>query len=167
MTLKSIEEFTSREYKYGFQTPIETDVIPKGLSEDTIRLISSFKKEPAFMLEFRLKAFRHWLKMTEPAWANVHYPDIDYQDMSYYAAPKKKSDALKSMEEVDPELKKTFEKLGIPLMEQKRLAGVAVDAIFDSVSVATSYKTKLLEIGGVFCSFSEAVIKYPELVKKY
>lgn len=167
MSLKSIEEFTSREYKYGFQTPIETDVIPKGLSEDVVRLISAKKNEPPFMLEFRLKAYRHWLKMTEPTWANVSYPKIDYQDMSYYAAPKKKPEQLSSMDEVDPELKKTFEKLGIPLMEQKRLAGVAVDAIFDSVSVATSYKKKLLEIGVVFCSFSEAVIEYPDLVKKY
>ncbi len=167
MSLKSIEEFTSREYKYGFQTPIETDVIPKGLSEDVVRLISQKKSEPLFMLEFRLKAYRHWLKMKEPAWANVHYPAIDYQNMSYYAAPKKKPEQLKSMEEVDPELKKTFEKLGIPLMEQKRLAGVAVDAIFDSVSVATSYKKKLLEIGVVFCSFSEAVAEYPDLIKKY
>jgi Fe-S cluster assembly protein SufB len=167
MTLKSIEEFTSREYKYGFQTNIETDVIPKGLTEDTVRLISKMKNEPPFMLEFRLKAYRHWLKMTEPHWANVEYPKIDYQNMSYYAAPKKKPEALKSMDEVDPELKATFEKLGIPLMEQKRLAGVAVDAIFDSVSVATSYKKKLLEIGVVFCSFSEAVEKYPDLVKKY
>ncbi len=167
MSLKSIEEFTSREYKYGFQTPIETDVIPKGLSEDVVRLISAKKNEPPFMLEFRLKAYRHWLKMTEPTWANVSYPKIDYQDMSYYAAPKKKPEQLKSMEEVDPELKATFEKLGIPLMEQKRLAGVAVDAIFDSVSVATSYKKKLLEIGVVFCSFSEAVAEYPDLVKKY
>lgn len=167
MTLKSIEEFTSREYKYGFQTNIETDVIPKGLNEDTVRLISKMKNEPPFMLEFRLKAFRHWLKMTEPHWANVEYPKIDYQNISYYAAPKKKPDQLKSMDEVDPELKATFAKLGIPLMEQKRLAGVAVDAIFDSVSVATSYKKKLLEIGVVFCSFSEAVEKYPDLIKKY
>jgi Fe-S cluster assembly protein SufB len=167
MSLKSIEEFTSREYKYGFQTPIETDVIPKGLNEDVVRLISQKKNEPPFMLEFRLKAYRHWLKMKEPTWANVHYPAIDYQNMSYYAAPKKKLDQLKSMEEVDPELRKTFEKLGIPLMEQKRLAGVAVDAIFDSVSVATSYKKKLLEIGVVFCSFSEAVAEYPDLIKKY
>ncbi|HTL69985.1 MAG TPA: Fe-S cluster assembly protein SufB, partial [Candidatus Eisenbacteria bacterium] len=135
--------------------------------EGTIRLISKLKNEPEFMLEFRLKAYRHWLKMAEPHWAVAEYPPIDYQNMSYYAAPKKKPEQLKSMEEVDPELKKTFEKLGIPLMEQKRLAGVAVDAIFDSVSVATSYKAKLLEIGVVFCSFSEAVEKYPDLVKKY
>ncbi len=167
MTMKSIEEFTSREYKYGFQTPIESDVFAKGLSEDTVRAISKLKNEPPFMLEFRLKAYRHWLTMKEPHWANVEYPALDYQDVIYYAAPKKKPEQLKSMEEVDPELKKTFEKLGIPLMEQKRLAGVAVDAIFDSVSVATSYKAKLLEIGVVFCSFSEAVEKYPDLVKKY
>ncbi len=168
MTLKSLEEFTSREYKYGFQTPIETDVLPKGLTEDTIRQISKLKNEPPFMLEWRLKAFRHWLKMKEPHWGDTaRYPAIDYQDMSYYAAPKKKPEQLQSMEEVDPELRKTFEKLGIPLMEQKRLMGVAVDAIFDSVSVATSYKAKLLEIGVVFCSFSEAVEKYPDIVKKY
>ncbi|MGH7197204.1 MAG: Fe-S cluster assembly protein SufB, partial [Candidatus Omnitrophota bacterium] len=154
-------------YKYGFQTQIESDTIPKGLTEETVRLISQKKSEPDFMLEFRLKAFRHWQTMKEPAWANVHHPPIDYQDIIYYSAPKKAPAKLQNMEEVDPELRKTFEKLGIPLMEQKRLAGVAVDAIFDSVSVATSYKQKLLEAGVVFCPISEAVQKYPDLVKKY
>ncbi|OGW83795.1 MAG: Fe-S cluster assembly protein SufB [Omnitrophica bacterium RIFCSPHIGHO2_02_FULL_51_18] len=167
MTPKTIEEFTSQEYKYGFTTPIEADMLPKGLNEDTLREISRRKKEPDFMLEFRLKAFRYWQKMTEPKWANVHYAPIDYQNIIYYSEPKKSPEKLKNMDEVDPELRATFEKLGIPLMEQKKLAGVAVDAIFDSVSVATSYKEKLLEYGVVFCSFSEAVEKYPELVKKY
>ena len=166
MANKVIQEIAGQEYKYGFQTDIETDVIPKGLTEDTVRLISKLKKEPPFMLEFRLKAYRHWLTMKEPTWANVHYPPIDYQNIIYYSAPKQVK-KLNSMDDVDPELKKTFEKLGIPLMEQKKLANVAVDAIFDSVSVATSYKAKLLESGVVFCSFSEAVEKYPDLVKKY
>ena len=166
MSTKTIQEIANKEYAYGFQTPIEAETIPKGLTEETVRLISSLKKEPAFMLEFRLKAFRHWQKMTEPRWANIDYPKIDYQDIIYYSAPKQ-APKLKSMDEVDPELKKTFEKLGIPLMEQKKLANVAVDAIFDSVSVATSYKAKLLEVGVVFCSFSEAVEKYPDLIKKY
>ncbi len=157
MTTKTIQELTSQEYKYGFKSDIASDTIPKGLTEETVRLISSLKNEPPFMLEFRLKAFRHWQKMKEPHWANVHYEPIDYQNISYYSAPKAPAGKLASMEDVDPELKKTFEKLGIPLMEQKRLAGVAVDAIFDSVSVATSYKQKLLEVGVVFCSFSEAV----------
>src|SRR3990167_8089744 len=167
MSQKTIEEFTSKEYQYGFNTDIPTDTIPKGLTEETVRLISSRKNEPEFMLEFRLKAFRHWQKMKEPSWANIHYPAIDYQDIIYYSAPKQAPKKLASMDEVDPELKKTFEKLGIPLMEQKKLAGVAVDAIFDSVSVATSYKQKLLEVGVVFCSFSEALREYPELVRKY
>ncbi len=166
MTQKIIQEITSQEYKYGFQTAIESDTVPKGLSEDVIRLISAKKKEPTFMLESRLKAYRHWLTMKEPRWSNVSYPKIDYQDISYYSAPKV-VEKKKNMDEVDPELKKTFEKLGISLMEQKKLAGVAVDAIFDSVSVGTSYKQKLLEVGVVFCSFSEAVEKYPDLVKKY
>ena len=166
MSNKTIQELTTQEYKYGFTSPIESETLAKGLSEETVRAISRLKNEPEFMLEFRLKAYRHWLKMTEPTWANVSYPKIDYQDMTYYSAPKRPKE-LKSMDEVDPELKATFEKLGIPLMEQKKLAGVAVDAIFDSVSVATSYKQKLLEVGVVFCSFSEAVEKYPDLVKKY
>ncbi len=168
MAPKTIEEFAQAEYKYGFKTEIDSDTIPKGLTEETVRLISSRKKEPAFMLEFRLKAFRHWQTMKEPAWANVHYPPIDYQDIIYYSAPKKTEAAkFKSMDEVDPELRKTFERLGISLMEQKKLAGVAVDAIFDSVSVATSYKEKLLEVGVMFCPISEALEKYPDLVKKY
>ena len=167
MNSKTIEEFTSKEYQYGFKTQIETDTIPKGLTEETVRLISSRKREPEFMLEYRLKAFRHWQKMKEPRWANVHHAPIDYQNISYYSAPKPSKEKLKSLDEVDPELRKTFEKLGISLMEQKKLAGVAVDAIFDSVSVATSYKAKLLEAGVIFCPISEALEKYPDLVKKY
>jgi Fe-S cluster assembly protein SufB len=161
------ELLTNREYKYGFVTDIETDTIAKGLSEDTIRLISSKKNEPEWMLEFRLKAYRNWLKMDEPNyWANFDYPRIDFQNISYYSAPKQKSKKA-SMDEVDPELIKTFEKLGIPLSEQKMLANVAVDAVFDSVSVATTYKEKLKKAGVIFCSFTEAVAEYPELVKKY
>src|SRR6476660_4028160 len=161
------ELLTNREYKYGFVTDIETDVIPKGLSEDTVRLISSKKNEPEWMLEFRLKAFRNWLKMTEPNnWANFEYPQIDFQNISYYAAPRQKP-KKSSMDEVDPELIRTFEKLGIPLSEQKMLANVAVDAVFDSVSVATTYKEKLKKAGVIFCSFTEAVADYPELIKKY
>jgi len=166
MANRELQEIAAQEYKYGFQTKIESETVPKGLSEDVIRMISAKKNEPAFMLEFRLKAYRHWKTMTEPHWANVTFPNIDYQDISYYSAPKV-VEKKKSLDEVDPELLKTFEKLGISLSEQKKLAGVAVDAIFDSVSVATSYKQKLLEIGVIFCSFSEAVEKYPELVKKY
>ncbi len=161
------EFLQNREYKYGFTTDIETEVIPKGLSEDTIRLISSKKNEPEWMLEFRLKAYRHWLKMTEPDyWANFDYPKVDFQDIAYYAAPKEK-EKKKSLDEVDPELLDTFEKLGIPISEQKMLANVAVDAVFDSVSVATTYKEKLKEAGVIFCPFSEAVKEYPELIKKY
>ncbi|MCC6452067.1 MAG: Fe-S cluster assembly protein SufB [Acidobacteria bacterium] len=161
------ELLTNREYKYGFVTDIETDTIAKGLSEDTVRLISSKKNEPEWLLEFRLKAFRNWLKMKQPdSWANFHYPQIDFQNISYYSAPKQKAKKA-SMDEVDPELVKTFEKLGIPLSEQKMLANVAVDAVFDSVSVATTYKKKLKEAGVIFCSFTEAVADYPELVKKY
>jgi Fe-S cluster assembly protein SufB len=161
------ELLTNREYKYGFVTDIESDIIPKGLSEDTVRLISAKKNEPEWMLEFRLKAFRNWLKMEEPkAWPNFEYPAIDFQNISYYAAPKQKAKKA-SMDEVDPELIKTFEKLGIPLSEQKMLANVAVDAVFDSVSVATTYKEKLKKAGVIFCSFTEAVADYPELIKKY
>jgi len=161
------ELLTNREYKYGFVTDIESEVIPKGLSEDTVRLISQKKNEPEWMLEFRLKAYRSWLKMSEPNyWANFEYPRIDFQDISYYSAPKQKA-KKQSMDEVDPELVKTFEKLGIPLSEQKMLANVAVDAVFDSVSVATTYKEKLKKAGVIFCSFTEAVAEYPELVKKY
>ncbi|MFL6375647.1 MAG: Fe-S cluster assembly protein SufB [Pyrinomonadaceae bacterium] len=161
------ELLTNREYKYGFVTDIETDVIPKGLSEDTVRLISSKKNEPEWMLDFRLKAYRHWLKMEEPKrWPNFDYPEIDFQNISYYAAPREKAKKA-SLDEVDPELIKTFEKLGIPITEQKMLANVAVDAVFDSVSVATTYKKKLGEAGVIFCSFSEATELYPELIKKY
>ncbi|MBK9214778.1 MAG: Fe-S cluster assembly protein SufB [Chloracidobacterium sp.] len=161
------EILTNREYKYGFVTDIESDIIPKGLSEATVRLISSKKNEPDWLLEFRLKAYRNWLKMEEPKhWPNFEYPRIDFQDISYYAAPRQKPKKA-SMDEVDPELVKTFEKLGIPLSEQKMLANVAVDAVFDSVSVATTYKEKLKKAGVIFCSFTEAVADYPELVQKY
>jgi len=161
-----VETLVNREYKYGFVTDIEADVAPMGLSEDIIRLISAKKREPAFMLEWRLKAYRGWLKMSEPHWANVTYPPIDYQALRYYSAPKTDK-PLGSLDEVDPKLRETYEKLGIPLSEQKILAGVAVDAIFDSVSVGTSYKKKLAEQGIVFCSFGEAVQEHPELVEKY
>jgi len=161
-----VETLVNREYKYGFVTDIESDVAPKGLSEDIVRLISAKKNEPAFMLEWRLKAYRGWLKMSEPHWSNVVYPAIDYQDLRYYAAPKTQK-PLGSLDEVDPKLRETYEKLGIPLSEQKILAGVAVDAIFDSVSVGTSYKKKLAEQGIIFCSFGEAVQEHPELVEKY
>src|ERR687891_1298725 len=165
--MSTAELLGKREYKYGFVTDIESDMIPRGLSEDTIRLIVEKKNEPEWMLEFRLKAYRHWLTMTEPKhWPNISYPEIDYQDVIYYSAPKQKA-LKKSLEEVDPELLRTFEKLGIPLQEQKQLAGVAVDAVFDSVSVATTYKEKLKKHGVIFCSFTEAIKDYPELVKKY
>ncbi len=161
------ELLTNREYKYGFVTDIESDIIPKGLSEDTVRLISSKKNEPEWLLEFRLKAYRNWLKMEEPKnWPNFEYPSIDFQGISYYAAPRHKPKKA-SMDEVDPELVKTFEKLGIPLSEQKMLANVAVDAVFDSVSVATTYKEKLKKAGVIFCSFTEAVADHPELVQRY
>ena len=161
-----LETLVNQPYKHGFVTPIEEDVIPKGLSEGVIRVISKKKNEPEWMLEFRLNAYRHWLTMHEPCWANVRYPKIDFQEIIYYAAPKPKK-KLSSMDEVDPELLRTFEKLGVPLHEQKALAGVAVDIVFDSVSVTTTYKKKLAELGIVFCSFSEAVQEHPELVKKY
>jgi len=161
---RTVEQLSNREYKYGFVTDIETDVAPRGLSEETVRLISSKKNEPEFMLEWRLKAYRHWLTMEEPKWANIHYPPIDYQDAIYYAAPKKRPNSL---DEVDPELLRTYEKLGIPLEEQKMLSGVAVDAVFDSVSVATTFKEKLAELGIIFCSFSEAVQDHSDLIKKY
>ncbi len=160
------ESMIQEEYKYGFVTDIEAETIPKGLNEDVIRLISKKKNEPQFMLDWRLKGYRHWLKMKEPTWPNVHYPAIDYQDIVYYSAPKQKT-KLKSLDEVDKELLTTFEKLGIPLEEQKRLAGVAVDAVFDSVSVATTFKEKLKEVGIIFCSFSEAVQNHPDLIQKY
>ncbi|HLE21902.1 MAG TPA: Fe-S cluster assembly protein SufB [Vicinamibacteria bacterium] len=163
---KNIEELVNREYKYGFVTDIETDSVPPGLNEDVIRLISAKKQEPEWLLEWRLKAYRHWLTMTEPTWANVHYPPIDYQGIIYYSAPKQK-EGPKSLDEIDPELRKTYEKLGISLEEQGRLAGVAVDAVFDSVSVATTFKKKLSEMGILFSSFSEAVREHPDLVRKY
>jgi Fe-S cluster assembly protein SufB len=166
----TIQELANREYKWGFVTDIEQETIPRGLNEDVIRLISDRKHEPEFMLEWRLKAYRHWAKLQasegEPRWAKVTFDPIDYQDIIYYAAPKSKS-GPKSLEEVDPEILRTYEKLGIPLQEQKLLAGVAVDAVFDSVSVATTFKEKLAAAGVIFCSFSEAVQKHPELVQKY
>lgn len=162
----TVKTLVNQPYKYGFVTNIEADTIPRGLNEDVIRLISHKKNEPAFMLEFRLKAYRQWLKMTEPTWPNVNYPAINYQDIIYYSAPKQKA-KKNSLEEVDPTLLEAFEKLGIPLSEQKRLSNVAVDAIFDSVSVATTFKEKLAKEGIIFCSFSEAVHEHPELIKKY
>jgi Fe-S cluster assembly protein SufB len=162
----TIEQLANQEYKWGFVTDIEADAAPRGLNEGTVRLISAKKQEPDWMLEWRLKAYRHWLTMEEPTWPNVHYPPIDYQDSIYYSAPKQKK-TLNSLDEVDPELRKTYEKLGISLEEQKRLSGVAVDAVFDSVSVATTFKKNLSELGIIFCSFSEAVREHPDLVKKY
>src|ERR1041384_4416650 len=165
--MSTAELLAKQEYKYGFVTDIESDMIPRGLTEDTIRLIVEKKNEPEWMLEFRLKAFRHWLTMMEPKhWPNLKYPTIDYQDIIYYSAPKQKA-VKKSLAEVDTELLRTFEKLGIPWSEQKQLAGVAVDAVFDSVSVATTYKEKLKKVGVIFCSFTEAIRDYPEVVKKY
>jgi Fe-S cluster assembly protein SufB len=162
-----VESLVGREYQYGFVTDIESDSLPRGLSEDVIRLISAKKGEPAFMLDWRLKAYRRWLTMQEPHhWANITYPAIDYQDIIYYSAPRT-AKPLGSLDEVDPELLRTYEKLGIPLTEQKMLAGVAVDAIFDSVSVGTTFKAKLAEYGIIFCSFSEAVREHPDLVEKY
>ena len=166
----TIRDLAEREYKWGFVTDVEEERVPKGLNEDTIRLISAKKQEPEFMLEWRLKAYRHWALLekadAEPKWANIKYPPIDYQNIAYYSAPKQKP-GLNSLDELDPEILRTYEKLGIPLAEQKMLAGVAVDAVFDSVSVATTFKGKLAELGIIFCSFSEAVQKHPELVKKY
>jgi len=162
----SVKSLVNQPYKYGFVTEIESDTIPRGLSEDVVRLISAKKNEPEFMLEFRLKAYRQWLKMEEPNWAAVGYPPIDYQSIVYYSAPKQ-TKKLNSLEEVDPTLLETFEKLGIPLSEQKRLSNVAVDAIFDSVSVATTFREKLAKEGVIFCSISEAMREYPDLVQKY
>ncbi len=166
----TIRDLAERDYKWGFVTDIEHEQVPKGLNEEIIRIISAKKHEPEFMLDWRLKAFRHWMSLeaadAEPTWANIKYAPIDYQDIVYYSAPKQKP-SLKSLEEIDPEILRTYEKLGIPLAEQKMLAGVAVDAVFDSVSVATTFKGKLAELGIIFCSFSEAVQKHPELVKKY
>ena len=164
---KTIEEFTSQEYQYGFVTDIEQDTIPPGLDENVIRFISHKKNEPEWLLNWRLKAFKHWQRMDEPKWAKVDYPKIDYQSISYYSAPKDKSDGPKSLDEVDPELIDTYNKLGIPLEEQKMLSGVAVDAVFDSVSIATTFKKDLEKVGVIFCSFSEAVQDHPALVKKY
>lgn len=161
-----LEEFTSKEYEHGWTTNIEADSAPKGLSEDIVKFISAKKNEPEWLLEWRLKAYRQWAKMKEPRWPNVTYPPIDYQDIIYYSAPKQTAKA-KSMEEIDPELIKTFEKLGISLTEQKRLTGIAVDAVIDSVSVATTFKETLGELGIIFCSFGEAVQKHPDLIKKY
>ncbi len=162
----AIETLVNREYQYGFVTDIEADTIPRGLNEDVVRLISAKKQEPEFLLNWRLKAYRRWLTMTEPHWANVQYPAIDYQSISYYSAPKS-AKLLASLDDVDPELRRTYERLGISLTEQKRLAGVAVDAIFDSVSVGTTMKTELGKLGIIFCSFGEAVREHPDLVEKY
>jgi Fe-S cluster assembly protein SufB len=162
-----IEEVAAREYEWGFVTDVEQDYLPPGLDEDVVRAISAKKREPEWMTEWRLKAFRHWQKMSEPTWANVKYTPIDYQAISYYAAPKRDEDRPESLDEVDPEILKTYERLGIPLQEQQMLAGVAVDAVFDSVSVATTFKAKLGEMGVIFCSMSEAIREHPELVKKY
>src|SRR5437660_9182595 len=162
----AIEELATREYKYGFVTDVEADALPPGLNEDVVRRISAIKREPEWLREWRLKAFRVWQTMREPTWQNVHYNPIDYQKIIYYSTPKQKP-SLKSLDEVDPEVRKTFEKLGIPLEEQKLFSGVAVDAVFDSVSVATTFKARLAEAGIIFCSFSEAVQSHPDLVKKY
>jgi len=161
-----LEQVTSSEYKYGFVTDIEADEAPRGLSEDTVRFISAKKNEPAWMLAYRLKAYKHWLTMEEPKWPNVEYPPINYQDIIYYSAPKQKI-APDSLDDIDPELRKTFEKLGISLNEQKRLSGVAVDAVIDSVSVATTFKEELSKVGVIFCSMSEAIQEHPDLIKKY
>ena len=164
---QNIEALIKREYQAGFVTDVEQESLPPGLSEDTVRAISAKKHEPEFMLAWRLQAYRHWLSMQEPTWAHVRYPRIDYQDIIYYSAPKSRKDAPKSLDEVDPKLLETYEKLGIPLKERELLAGVAVDAVFDSVSVATTFKDKLGAMGIIFCSFSEAVHNHPELVRKY
>src|SRR5215210_942714 len=163
---ETIEELANREYKYGFYTDVESETIAKGLSEDVVRLISEKKGEPDWLLQWRLKAYRLWVTMKEPAWHNVKYEPINYQDIAYYSAPKKKK-TLNSLDELDPEVKATFDKLGIPIDEQKMFAGVAVDAVFDSVSVATTFREKLASVGIIFCSFSEAVREHPDLVKKY
>lgn len=162
-----LRDVTAGEYKYGFVSDIDTHIIPKGLNEDVVRYISTVKGEPEWLLEFRLKAFRHWQSLEMPHWAHLDIPEIDYQGISYYAAPKPKSDAPKSLDHIDPDLKKTFDKLGISLQEQMRLSGMAVDAVMDSVSVKTTYRERLAELGVIFCSFSEAVKDYPDLVKKY
>jgi len=164
---ETIEKITKSEYKWGWSTDIETETAPKGLNEDIVRFISKKKNEPDFLLQSRLKAFRHWQTLTEPKWPNVKYPQIDFQDAYYYAAPKSPEDGPKSLDEVDPKLRETFDKLGISLLEQKRLTGVAVDAVMDSVSVATTFKKELAQHGIIFCAFSEAVQEHPELIEKY
>jgi Fe-S cluster assembly protein SufB len=161
-----VRDLANQQYQYGFSTDLDTDTVPKGLSEDVIRLISSKKDEPQWLLEWRLRAYRHWITLEEPHWQNVHYGPIDYQDIIYYAAPKAKP-SLASLDEVDPEMRAMFDKLGISLAEQERLSGVAVDAIVDSVSVATTFKQKLFDVGVIFCSFSEAVQNHSELVRTY
>jgi Fe-S cluster assembly protein SufB len=163
---ETIEKLAAQDYPYGFVTPVEEDKVPKGLSEDVIRLISKKKNEPEWLLEWRLRAYRHWLTMREPRWAKVRYSPIDYQEIVYYSAPKTKVKP-RSLDEIDPEIRKTYEKLGIPLIEQQLLAGVAVDAVFDSVSVATTFKDRLKQVGVIFCSFSEAVQEHPDLVRKW
>jgi len=171
MASTTVEDLAQREYKYGFVSDIEADTMAPGLNEDVVRLISAKKSEPEFMLEWRLKAYRYWTKLekadAEPKWAKIHYPPIDYQAVRYYSAPKSQNDGPKNLDEVDPDLLEAYVKLGIPLKEQERLAGVAVDAVFDSVSVATTFKSKLAEMGVIFCSFSEAVHNHPELIQKY
>jgi Fe-S cluster assembly protein SufB len=164
---QELESLVGRKYRHGFVTDIASDTVPPGLSEDVIRVISTKKGEPAFMLDWRLKAYRRWLKMTAPTWSHVHYPPINFQEISYYSAPKQQGDGPKSLDEVDPKLLETYDKLGIPLHERARLAGVAVDAVFDSVSVATTFKARLAEAGVVFCSFSEAVQNHPALIERY
>jgi Fe-S cluster assembly protein SufB len=164
---REISELIKREYDAGFVTDIEADAVAPGLNEDIIRTISAKKHEPQFMLDWRLQAYRHWLTMKEPQWANVHHPPIDYQEITYYSAPKSDKDGPKSLDEVDPKLLETYAKLGIPLEEQKALAGVAVDAVFDSVSVATTFKDKLAEQGVIFSPFSEAVQQHPDLIQRY
>lgn len=163
-SMQTLEDHTQSDYKYGWSTALETETFPKGLSEETVRNISARKKEPEWLLDWRLKAYHHWLTLTEPTWANIHYPPIDYQNVIYYAAPKKK---LGSLDEADPELLKMFDRLGVPLEERKVLAGVAVDAVVDSVSVTTTFKKELADLGIIFCSFSEAVQEHPDLVRKY
>lgn len=163
-SMQTLETHTQSEYKYGWSTPLDMDVLPKGLSEDVVRAISARKEEPEWLLQWRLQAYRHWLGMTEPTWANIHHPPINYQDIIYFAAPKKK---LNSIDEADPELLRMFDRLGVPLEERKILAGVAVDAVVDSVSVTTTFKKELADLGIIFCSFSEAVKEHPELVRKY
>ena len=162
-----LDELISREYQHGFVTTLETDTVPLGLNEEVIRLISAKKEEPEFMLEWRLKAYRHWLTMREPGWSTIHHPPIDYQAISYYSAPRSRKDGPQSLADIDPELLRTYEKLGVPLQEREMLAGVAVDAVFDSVSVATTFKAKLAELGIIFCAFSEAVREHPDLVRLY